>query len=264
MRKHHLSLFLILILALFGCQKEFLRVDSDTPSSIEKVIYRSNVERIFSEFSFNTAGLLTTEKLKILEGADSSEESISIVRDGNGNVIRTVVSEGISQDLVTNYQYDGSKVRYGTMVYNLGGSSVVDSVVFSIANKVSKTNHYFSLPGLGSIMDSYFEYTYDTRGNLTQVKNYVAGTPPDLSLFSTVTFEYDRMINPWYSNDDALIEFSGRLYTSPNNVRKITEVCADPVYNTSAVYAYQYGTDNRPLKGTRTEDGTTYQVEYIL
>jgi hypothetical protein len=41
-------------------------------------------------------------------------------------------------------------------------------------------------------------------------------------------------------------------------------VCADPVYNASAVYAYQYGTDNRPLKGTRTEDGTTYQVEYIL
>lgn len=262
MKKYQFGFSLFFIACLFSCQKEFLRVDTDVSTFIEKVKYKSATDSIITQFSFNSDGLLTEESFQIFDGTDISEGSISLIRDDSGRVIRSIFVDGFSQDEITNFQYNASKVKYGIRSFLIGGASVIDSVVYAHSNKVSRTTSYITLPGASTELDQYFEYKYDSRGNLVEVKNYLSGGSADF-LFGTYTFEYDDKINPWYSNDDVLVDFNDRLYTSPNNVLKATYEYADPVYNSVRVYTYQYNNDNRPLTGTMLEEGISYQMEFI-
>ncbi|MGB4771964.1 MAG: hypothetical protein WBP58_10915 [Chitinophagaceae bacterium] len=262
MKKYQFGFFLFCIACLLGCQKEFLRVDSDESTLIEKVKYKSATDSIISQFTFNSDGLLTKESFQIFDGTDVREGSITLTRDDSGRIIRSFFVDGFSQDAITNFQYSASKVKYGVWSFLIGGASVIDSVVYTHTDKVSRTASYITLPGSVAELDQYNEYKYDSRGNLVEIKNYLSSGTADF-LFGTYTFEYDDMINPWYSNDDVLVDFDDRLYTSPNNVLKASYKYADPSENSVRVYTYQYNNEKKPIAGTMLEEGISYQMEFI-
>lgn len=262
MRKYQLTLIAVLIAGLYSCKKEDAPVASTNP--LLKVVSKAGTDSIVSEYSFDGSGRLAQEKITVADVFGEEIQTLSIVRDGSGKATRVVYAYAGTDPSteVTDYTYTGSKVKHGIWNFDFNGLSVKDSIAFTYASKVSKTSHYLSLPGVPATLGNYNEYTYDGRGNMTQAKLYALYSPGSPELTATISFEYDTNINPWYSNDDVLIEYVGTQYISPNNITKITVAAADPSDSYQIVNTYEYGPDKRPVKATSLYDGTTYQVTY--
>jgi hypothetical protein len=82
-------------------------------------------------------------------------------------------------------------------------------------------------------------------------------------LLYTVTFTYDDKINPIYSKDDALVEYFGNQYVSPNNVTGLTFTSTtSPSSNFTAAVTYEYRSDGRPTKSTTTVLGSSSVSTY--
>jgi len=252
----------LMVAGLFSCKKEDAPVGSTNP--LLKVVSKAGSDSIVSEYSFDGAGRLAQEKIIVVEDSESEIQTLSIVRDGSGKATRVVYAYAGSDPSteVTDYIYNGSKVKHGIWNFNFNGLTVKDSVAFTYASKVSKTAHYLSLLGAQATLGNYNEYTYDGRGNMTQAKLYSLFGPGSAELTATISFEYDTNVNPWYSNDDVLVEYVGTQYSSPNNVTKVTVAAADPSESYQIVNTYEYGPDKRPTKATSLYDVTTYQVTY--
>jgi hypothetical protein len=270
MRKYHYIIVLLFVAGLSGCQKEFTPAPTDPPifgeSLLLKVAYVSDTDSIVSEFDFDGAGRFLTETSKIFDGPDIEERSISLLRDSSGKVNRSVYrykySGSDAKVEERSYLYNAGRVKYGIRNYLIGASNVRDSVVFTYQDKVSRLDQYVSFEGLEPNLFQYYEYTYDSRGNITQITNYLTGSNTSPFLFSTIKYAYDDKINPLYSNDDVLVDFGDHRYVSPNNMVSITEKYADPVYDSQTTFSYEYGPDNRPLKATRVTDGVIIQETY--
>jgi hypothetical protein len=262
MRKYQSILIMVIFAGLFSCKKEDAPASSTNP--LAKVVSKAGSDSIVSEYSFDGAGRLAQEKISIADDFGEEIQTLSIVRDGSGKATRVVYAYAGSDPSteVTDYAYNGSKVKHGIWNFDFNGLTVKDSIAFTYANKVSKTAHYLSLLGTPATLGNYNEYTYDGRGNMTQAKLYSLFGSGSSELTATISFEYDTNINPWYSNDDVLVEYVGTQYISPNNVTKVTVAAADPSESYQIVNTYEYGSDKRPIKATSLYDGTTYQVTY--
>lgn len=262
MRKYQ-SVFIVLMVAgLFSCKKEDTPASSSNP--LVKVVSKAGSDSIVSEYSFDGAGRLSQEKILFVDDFGEERQTLSIVRDGSGKATRVVYAYAGTDPSteITDYVYNGNRVKHGIWNFDFNGLAIKDSIAFTYASKVSKTAHYLSLIGVPATLGNYNEYTYDGRGNMTQAKLYSLSGAGGTELTATLSFEYDTNINPWYSNDDVLVEFLGTQYISPNNVTKITVAAADPSDSYQVVNTYEYGADKRPVRATSLFDGTTYQVTY--
>lgn len=262
MRKYQSVLIGLMVAGLFSCKKEDAPASSTNP--LVKVVSKAGSDSIVSEYSFDGAGRLAQEKIFIVDDFGQEVQTLSIVRDGSGKATRVVYAYAGSDPSteITDYVYNGNRVKHGIWNFNFNGLTVKDSIAFTYASKVSKTAHYLSLSGTPATLGNYNEYTYDGRGNMTQAKLYSLFSPGSTELTATISFEYDTNVNPWYSNDDVLVEYVGTQYISPNNVTKVTVAAADPSESYQIVNTYEYGPDKRPIKATSLYDGTTYQVTY--
>jgi YD repeat-containing protein len=193
-------------------------------------------------------------------------------RDNNGRVSKVNYTKAGSTtpgSIGVDFFYLGAtdpKIKNGKSFFLVSGVTINDSTAYEYSGtQVTRTNHYWSTATVAYTLIEYYVYTYDARGNLTSVKYYEVEAPgsPNFRLLKTYTYVYDDKVNPIYSKDDALIEFNGSQYISPNNVvsGSYTSV-STPADNYTFTTTYEYRSDGRPTKSTTTDGGVTLVSTY--
>ena len=253
--------FLSGMLLLLSCNKDNSLENGQR--LIQKIVTRSGTDSTVIEYSFDSRSRFAQEKTT--SGTDVT--TISLVRDASGRATRMVQSANGTPPLtlVTDYTYLNAtdfKLRNGLLKTDLNGLAITDSIAYTYTTRVSKTTHYFSGVGIPGIVAYYLEYTYDARGNMTQAKVYQASGLNQFTVAATLSYEYDNNPSPVYFKDDALIENLDTQFLSPNNVTKVSLVAADPTDNFTATTVYEYRSDGRPSKATRTVAGVSFVSDY--
>jgi hypothetical protein len=230
---------------------------------IAKIVTKSGTDSTVIEYSFDSRSRFAQEKTT--SGTDVS--TLSLVRDASGRATRMVQSAmgSMPATVVTDYIYlsaGDSRLRNGILKTDVQGLAVNDSIAFTYATRVSRTTHYFSAVGIPSLTAYYLEYSYDARGNMTQAKVYQATGLTTVELAATLSFEYDNNPSPVYFKDDVLVENLTTQFLSPNNVTKVSLVAADPTDNFTATTVYEYRSDGRPSRATRTVSGVSFVSDY--
>jgi hypothetical protein len=247
------------LLALSACKKD--DAASKTPNLLDRVVAKEGTDSTVTVYGYDSQKRFITETSTGTGGSSS----VSLVRDANGRITRVVENDG-SNTYLTDYVYQGPsdrKVRNGVYKFSNGGIQITDSIAFTYGSKVNKTGHFYSAAGVPTRQFYYYEYTYDSRGNMSSAKVYQDGSGAGtLTLQGTITFQYDDKINPIYSNDDALVEFIGSQYTSPNNITQVIAVGTDPANNFSATIIYEYRSDGRPTQATTVSLGSRTVATY--
>lgn len=264
MRKYHyLPLILIFISGMVSCKKE--DVPANTSNPLLRIVSKTGTDSIISEFSFDGAGRLAQDKTFYIDASGTDVQTLSIVRDASGKATRVVDAYAGSSNstAVRDYIYNGNKVRHGLYSFDFLGIAVRDSIAYSYAARVSKVVHYYTLDGSDPAIASFSEYTWDGKGNMIKELVYSTENLGDPQLVATVTYTYDTNVNPYYANDDALVEYDLAQYISPNNVTRIGVDAVDPSESFEIVTTYEYGADKRPVKAVSVVDGTTYQMTFI-
>ena len=261
------ALIAVLLVAavLPSCKKD--DAGSSSQNLLAKIVTKQGSDSTVAEYSFDSQGRFVQERSTAVDASGSETTTISLVRDANGRA--TKVTEAITGSspatFATDYVYvspSDKKVRNGIFLFDFSGLQVRDSIAFTYATKVSKTSHYYTAAGVPTTQAYYYEYAYDGKGNMTQVKVYQPNSSGVITLTATVNFEYDAKISPVYFNDDVLVEYLGSQYVSPNNITKVSIVAADPADNFTATTVYEYRADGRPTKATTNADGSTYVSTY--
>jgi hypothetical protein len=267
--RNALVLFLLVALILPSCKKD--DNGSKEPTQLVKIVTKQGSDSTVAEYTFDSQGRFVQERTTETAGTSTDVTTLSLDRDANGRATRVLESATGSDPYTyqTDYVYlnpTDKKIRNGIFKFDFLGTGtplqVTDSIAFTYATKVSKTNHYYSATGVPLTQAYYYEYSYDGNGNVTQAKAYQPNSAGVIGLAFTVNFEYDTKTSPVYFNDDVLVEYIGSQYTSPNNPTKVSVVAADPADNFTANTVYEYRSDGRPSKSTTTANGNTFESVY--
>lgn len=149
---------------------------------------------------------------------------------------------------------NSSKVSHIVTVTRTGSQKYIDSAVFSygIDGKLETTAHFLCSSGLRepAFLQNYFTWSWDREGNLKVLRQY--SDPDEMGNFINMLeyrFEYDGMVNPYPTIEDALLEQYWYTGSSQNISRQtvFSRTSADRYANTCT---YNYRMDNRPLEGT--------------
>jgi hypothetical protein len=260
------ALLPIIFLALiFSCKKE----DAPAPQNIlAKVVTKEGTDSIVISYTYDAQNRFVGESTNDPINKETFNRSLS--RDNNGRVTKITDAEVSSTpgSTFTDFVYLGTtdtKIRNGKSSFLQSGQTIFDSIAYVYNGaQVARTNHYWSTASIPYTLIEYYEYTYDARGNNTLVKYYqtnASGT--SFPLVYTASFTYDDKINPLYSKDDALVEYFGNQYISPNNITGITfNVPGSPSSNFIGTITYEYRSDGRPTKSTTTISGTSSVSSY--
>jgi len=254
---------MLVVVVMSSCKKD--DTGSDSQNLLAKIVTKQGSDSTVVEYNYDSQLRFIQEKTTSVDASGAEINTISLVRDANGRATKLTEAVSGSGTYVTDYAYvspSDKKLRNGIYRFDYNGTQVTDSIAFAYATKVSKTTHYYSAVGVPSTQAYYYEYTYDTKGNMTQAKLYQPNSSGTTVLSATINFEYDNKINPIYFNDDVLVEYLGYQYTSPSNITKVNVVGADPADNFTATSVYEYRADGRPTKATTTADGSTYVAVY--
>jgi hypothetical protein len=252
---------LIFLALIASCKKE------DAPASknlLDKIVTKEGTDSIVTSYSYDASNRFVGESAK--DPIKNETFNRTLTRDNNGRVTKVTDAEVSSTPVstFTDFVYLGTtdtKLRNGKSSFVQSGVTINDSSAYEYSGtQVTKTNHYWSTSAVPYTLIEYYDYTYDARGNITSVKFYQVSTPGlnDFKLQYTVTFTYDDKINPILSKDDALIEYIGNQYVSPNNITALTyNDVRTPSNNFTAAVTYEYRADGRPTKSTSTIAGSS-------
>ncbi len=256
----------IIFLALIAsCKKE----DAPAPQNIlDKVVTKEGTDSIVISYTYDAQNRFVGESTN--DPINSETYNRSLTRDNNGRVTKITDAEVSSTpgSTVIDFVYLGAtdtKLRNGKTFFIQSGVTINDSSAYEYNGaQVTRTNHYWSV-ATDIYFIEYYVYTYDARGNMTKVEFYQTDTPGllNFTLQYSVTFTYDDKINPIYSKDDALVEYFGNQYVSPNNITGLTFTSpVSPSSNFTAAIAYEYRADGRPTKSTTTVLGSSSVSTY--
>jgi YD repeat-containing protein len=257
----------IMLMFFASCKKEDSNEAAATPL-LDRVVTRFGSDSTVTTYSYNSAGKITGESSRETDGSNSS---LTFERDSQGRISRItsrLTAPGTAAETdVTDYIYLGPadvKVRNGLNLFNSGTVQVRDSIAFTYSgNRVTRTDHFYSASGIPPVNVIRYEFQYDARGNMTQVRlSQVTSLTGPLQVSGTLNLSYDDKTNPLYTTDDALVELVTTQYVSPGNVTRLNFVAPDPADNFNATITYEYGTDGRPTKATLTESGSSTVSTY--
>jgi hypothetical protein len=257
----------MMFLALIAsCKKD------DAPTSknlLDKVVTKEGTDSIVTTYTYDAQNRFVNESAN--DPINNETFTMALTRDNNGRVTKITETEASSTpgSSATDFVYLGateSKLKNGKTFFVQSGVTINDSSAYEYnGSQVSRTNHYWSTTVVPYTLIEYYVYTYDARGNITSVKFYQTDTPgsTNFQLLYTVTYTYDDKINPINSKDDALIEYIGNQYVSPNNVTSLAFTSTtSPSSNFTATITYEYRSDGRPTKSTTTVAGSTSVSTY--
>lgn len=257
----------IMFLALIAsCKKE----DAPAPQNLlDKVVTKEGTDSVVTTYTYDAQNRFVNESTN--DPVNSETFTMALTRDNNGRVSKITESEASStpSSSATDFVYLGAtdpKLRNGKTFFVTSGVTINDSSAYEYnGSQVTRTNHYWSTTTVPYTLIEYYVFTYDTRGNVTSVKFYQTDTPgsTNFDLLYTVTYTYDDKINPIYSKDDALTEYIGNQYVSPNNITSLTyNDAVTPSNNFTATVTYEYRSDGRPTKSTTTVGGASSVSTY--
>ena len=258
MKKYLLPLLFFLILVA-SCQK-------DNPASSKELLYqvigKRGSDSIVSTFWYDAQNRLSKEFLE--DGFVVGQTyTLTVTRDNNGRVTRIIddVKSFTSGSQTTDFFYlsdTDKRIKYGKLVRN--DTAYIDSMVYEYnSGLVTGVKHFLS-GGSPYRLGWYDKYSYDSRNNIISYKFY----EPDagginLKLKDESLCTYDDKINPYYSKDDAFIDFLEFPWNSPNNMTSRRGVAGMALNIT-----YEYRTDGRPARRTSAINGqiTVYTYYY--
>ncbi len=219
-----------------------------------------------TSYEYDTNGRVTKIKTTNAE-TDGGTQVRHYVRDSIGRVIKVVgnikwSSAGNGSTLngndsaVINVHYPSAtsaQFDYTTFSYTLQGVTTADSSAYMYTNgRVTEMNSYVSLGGVMNVPTLKITYSYDTNGNVTQLKAYAPDPSGsgNMSLMFTFTMTVDDKTTPLQMGNDALIEGGDGLYTGKNNTTRIA-ADANPILTSYpsqvSTITYQYNAANRPV-----------------
>jgi hypothetical protein len=266
MKKVFLPAIMFLTL-IASCKKD----DAPAPQNLlDKVVTKIGTDSLVTTYTYNAQNRLMGEVQN--DPANSETYTTALNRDNNGRVSKVTYSTvGTTNpgSIGVDFFYLGAtdqKLRNGKSFFVVSGVTINDSMAYEYnGTQVTKTNHYYSTTTVPYTLIGYYAYTYDARNNITSVKYYEVDAPgsSNFQLLLTYTYVYDDKVNPILSKDDALMEFNGSQYISPNNVvsGSYTSV-RTPADNYTFTTTYEYRSDGRPTKSTTTGGGVTLVNTY--
>lgn len=113
---------------------------------------------------------------------------------------------------------------------------------------------YLSLNGVMNVLTAKKTYSYDTNGNITQMKTYIPDPSGSGAMTSLLTFTFtaDDKINPLQMGNEGLIEGGDGQSTGRNNITRMA-IDANAVLTSYpsqvSTITYQYNANNKPASG---------------
>lgn len=251
-----------------SCKKE--DSGSKPQNLLDKVVTKEGADSAVTTYSYNSQNKLTGENT--VDKINDQNTARVIARDNLARITKVTDNESspgtASSSTFTDYFYlstTDTKLKNGLFTFPQGTVTIRDSSAYTYTGtNVTKTAHFWSTPTFPVTLIYYYDYKYDTKGNMIEFKSFQDNVPGsgNFVLQGTATFTYDDKINPLYSPDAALTEYVDNQYVSPNNVKGINYVAADPANNFSLGVTYEYRADGRPTKSTMTVFGFTSVSTY--
>jgi hypothetical protein len=269
MRK--LLLFATLFALIFAsCKKD--NSASQPKNLLDKVVSKQGADSTVTTYNYNSQNKYIGESAIDVSGGTTSNNSRVITRDNLGRITKITDSEATpgtaSTSTFTDYFYLGAsdiKMKHGLFTFPQGSTTIRDSAAYTYTgNFVSRVSHFWSTPTFPVTQIYYYEFKYDTKGNMTEFKSFSDNSPGsgNFQLQGTATFTYDDKINPLYTNDPALVEYVDNQYVSPNNVTRLNYVATNSANSFNLTVAYEYRSDGRPTKATASVAGFTSVSTY--
>lgn len=270
---------MLLCIMLSSCEKQFeLKMakgaDSTSGTGGTSTGVLLKVEGIGSKgtttrhYEYDANGRLAKIAVENAE-SDGSTKVRRMVRDSLGRIVKVVANFkwGNLGNGATLNDHDSTViyVHYPTVTatqfdYTLSsltvqGVTTIDSSTYTYTDgRVTEMTTYLSLGGVMNVPTAKIAYSYDTNGNVTQLKTYMPDPSGSgsMSLILTFTFTVDDKISPLQIGNEALIEGGDGQATGKNNITRIA-VDANAVLTSYpsqvTTIAYQYNAANKPVSG---------------
>ncbi|HKJ82315.1 MAG TPA: hypothetical protein VJ954_09845 [Ignavibacteriaceae bacterium] len=265
-----ISVIFLISLVLFSCEKvktdSQLIIENANIPLISRVLIGSE---IYTEYSYNSANLVTEEKGKfryVTHTYDDINQLITSdfywdtrIASSNSHILEALLNreewvnpentaKSISHEL--EYIINEHKIRKSYIRTENTNSDVVEYLYEG--DRIIRATGYYN----GSL-SGYTVYLYDVNGNIIKETRYNITSEGIAELSTTTEYEYDNMHNPYQSFKRLL---TPGIYTNPNNITKETYTLnfdvgpsIDKVQITE--YSYEYNDLGYPVK---VNGGTEY------
>jgi hypothetical protein len=227
MRK--IALLLVFSLILFSCEKgKQSPVENTDISLIRKILIEG---KLFKEFEYNDANLLSAEKTKFhytshhyndenklttsefyMDPAMWSSSSLAVEESMNRK--EWVNPENTEKSLTQDFDYDSKGLlKRKTYIRPLVNDSEYLEYTWE-NNRINRQSMYWK-----DELSGYIDYFYDESGNLIKQVKYRILESGNTELSTTTEYEFDNMHNPFKAFKRLI---TPGVYTNPNNIIKET------------------------------------------
>jgi len=252
------------MILLYGCRKETSNgpqpnsanpLGSDSTAGrlvIKQTDIWDNATPVSTTYEYDDSGRLMAEHGQLTGPVDTKYD-----RDMLGRInLITVNQAGNSSGRSIQYASANSGQVLYTVSWTVSGSSIktpVDSTLYeyNTQNKPASIS-YFDLSGAKPVLSSVSKWTYDVKGNLLTLENFLVDTTHSLVFNIGYQFIYDDKINPYFTRDDALLPEKWYLSASVNNLIKQSNHYSGTLPDDFIELSYQYNKDGRPVSSTRS------------
>ena len=274
-----LLIALSVLATLSACQKENSLETKDNatdngsgnPNGTRLVQLGARVgsDTITTQFSYNSANLLSLISYSGLVSGQSANSQIRIVRSPSNVISSLIVKADVFaaiglDSVVKNFVYDVAKGQYTYSVaaYTFMGVLTSDSTIFNYdaTGKLQSVENYHD-EGSGYELDSKEAYSY-SGNNLASTKLYTF----DGSVFEleqTTTYDqYDDKINPLQFQADAPVLGMTTHYSASNIVKQTTTDHAS-AESITGTFTFTYNAVNRPTRSMSTNGTASAVTTYV-
>jgi YD repeat-containing protein len=240
------------MLLLFACRKE----TPTSPTAGRLVVKQTDTwdtqNPVSTTYEYDDSGRLIAEHGQLTGPIDTKYN-----RDNLGRInLITVNQAGNSSARSIQYSSANSRQVLYTVSWTVSGGNIktpIDSTTYeyNTQNKPASIS-YFDLSGAKPVWSSVSKWTYDVKGNPLTLENFLVDTIQLLVFNIGYQFSYDAKINPYYTQDDALLPEKWYLSASINNLIKQTNHYSGTLPDDFIELSYQYNKDGRPVSSTRS------------
>ncbi len=268
---NRITSLLILILALNACQREPVSQRPNNDALLVQTVAvagsgGSPADTTIITYGYDANNRLQNETFFFVYSTSSGIQRLPIgseyTRDGANRINRIKRTNRLVADpfnVITSF----SNVFYvddtSTRVSYISDDNSSFKTVFTYNSngRIEKTETFQQFPSpTGPLkMVVFYTHQYDASGNLLSRTQY--SDSDNNGVFEqgiSYTFEYDAMINPVDRSDDALFEWRWSSFSPANCIKQINNY-GGTVPADGFTLQFQYRSDKKPEKATRTEFG---------